>query len=739
MYYAHMTKDGRKQTVKEHNRKVADIAASKLKPIRLASVGKLCGLLHDGKATNAFQKYLKDSADGKSVKRGSVVHTYQGVKYVMDQWHKCDANQILTAEIIACAIGSHHGLFDTYNEFGENGFNRRRDYESMEYEKVKNSFEHDISSQEELNFLFVSSCIEISQIVSKIKKVADSQEECFFMLSLLIRLISSVLMYADRTDTDNFYHGESGKGEEDFEADLLYMEEKLRGFKKQKTEIDRVRKEISDQCYAFGKNPTDIYLMDIPTGGGKTLSSLRYGLRHASLFGKNRIIFTAPLLSIIDQNAQVVRDFLPPNADYLEFHSDVSNRADDMTYDRWDAQIIYTTQFQILSILFDGKTNYITRMQSLIDSVLIFDEVQSIPRKCVKMFAGAIKFLKEICHTTVILSSATQPDYQTLDFPIQGKKMVHLTDAQAKVFCRNRIQVLGEMDETQIASFVRKQLDTKNSFLVVCNTKREVQTLCEDLKDFNPMILWSNECKSHRKDLIAEIKKKLSNGEKILVISTQIVEAGVDLSFEAGIRILAGIDNVVQTAGRLSRNGEFPSATLYVIPWKQENLVYLKDIEDAKLAARQALCLYGDIESQKTANEFYRQYYSDRNLLRYPTKIQGKTRYLTDLLSNSLARECMENIVCVPYKEVGEHFKVFPEDGVDVIVPYKRGKELIKEIENASSTESLRPLLREASPYVVKIYDSKLKKFLKEGSIKSILDTIFVLDESSYGKFGIEI
>ena len=769
MNLAHISKEGKRyQTLKEHSRNVAEYTSDTLSTIGMKNIGILVGLLHDGKASGAFQKYLQDAANGKEVVRGSVIHTFQGVKYILDKYHQVTDTEegifrSLTSEIIAVAVGSHHGFFDCYWLDGENGFQHRQDYNGndLEYEQVKKSFEEEISTEEELNSLFDSSVVEIVQIFTKIKSFCDTSGECFFMLSLLIRVITSALMNADRRDTAEFYEQrDESEIKENFNADIDYIEKRLSEFNITR-KIDEVRSDISEQCKEFAKYPTDIYQLNVPTGGGKTLSSLRYALYHAVINKKRKIIFTAPLLSIIDQNAEVIKEFLPESAVYLQHHSDVIKsklkeeewERYELLSDRWIAPIIYTTQFQVLSILFDGGARYITRMQALIDSVIIFDEVQSIPRRCVKMFSGAIKFLKEICHTTIILSSATQPDFNNLTFSMKSsdKEMVHLSDEKLRLFHRNEIIDLtrNALGTDELAGFIKRQMEIKNSFIVVCNTKREVSEIYELLRDldYEILVLTANECKAHRKEIISQMMvhlEKLRNGETdrhLLVLSTQIIEAGVDVSFESGIRILAGIDNIIQTAGRISRNGEFPAAKLYVIRLKNENLTKLQDIRDAQYAAGHVLFECKKFEGKEASEDYYHQYFCDKQLLNYPVQYKRHIYYLTKWLENELNNDDQDYFLKVPFLHIGKFFKVFDDEGIDVLVSYKKGKELINQFRHVylEDFNRIRELTELAREYTVKIYEYQFDKLYKNGMIEELLNGhLYALSDEAYGVQGIE-
>lgn len=496
------THEERGQSLRDHNRKVGEYASGALNSVGFSSLGMLAGILHDGKGTQRFQNYLRNAAEGKKVQRGSVNHTFAGCIYILERFHggvmpesgnapnetsqrirsertapahvtfegRKKAESKLTAEIIAYAVGAHHGLFDCVSFDGKNGFLHRleADRDQIEYAQAEYSFEHEISDPEEIDSLFCSAVDEFDAYYGKLQRhVKDLTEKTTFtdtrarnnlqekgypmaVTAVLVRMVTSAIMYGDRRDTAEFTTGNTyGDIAGSWGADLRFLEDKIAGFNHE-SPINRVRELISDQCRAFAEKKPGIYRLNVPTGGGKTLAVLRYAVAHALQYHKKRIVFVAPLLTIIDQNAKVIRDYLPMQETILEHHSDVvmegksHDEADlyDVMRNRWSAPVIITTMVQLLEILFSDKTQSVARMRALCDSVIVFDEVQSLPRKTLQIFNVAMNFLAGFCGATIILSSATQPALEGLDFPIDADSddMVRLTKAELAVFRRCRIE-----------------------------------------------------------------------------------------------------------------------------------------------------------------------------------------------------------------------------------------------------------------------------------------------------------
>lgn len=337
MYLAHILESGEKQTVREHCRNAADLAAKALRPIGLEHSAYLAGLLHDmGKCKEEFAQYLEAAAEGGEVVRGSVNHTFAGVRFLLRQWHGSGEElgyAEVAAELLAFAVGSHHGLFDCIDSQQSCGFDHRLTKPGIAYEEALRNYLAECADPEELESLFQASVQEITPLLDKLSALSpleddnEANEETAFYTGLLARMLLSAVIEGDRADTAAFMTGAAPpKYPEDMRPiwaeRLAYMEEKLSGFA-QETPIDQARRRISDTCAAGAERHGGVYRLNVPTGGGKTLSGLRFALTHAKKWNKSRIIFTSPLLSILDQNAQVIRRFVGDDSLILEHHSNL--------------------------------------------------------------------------------------------------------------------------------------------------------------------------------------------------------------------------------------------------------------------------------------------------------------------------------------------------------------------------------------------------------------------------------
>ncbi len=488
------------QSCEEHSRSSADIASHILRTLRLEKTAYLAALLHDmGKFKSEFKSYIERVTDGAEVSRGSVKHTFCGVRYLFENYHdESDPYACMTCELIAYAVGAHHGLFDSINEFHESGFLRRITDDVPGDDEAVAAFLELCADKGELDRLFSEAKAEIYELTGSDASVFaafERDDECCFYLGLLVRLITSAVIEGDRRDTAEFMNDAvfPSDAERDLWLDLLErVETKLEKFPTD-TPINRARRAISDECRAASTCGSGVYRLNVPTGGGKTLASLRFALAHAAENGKRRVIFTSPLLSILDQNSKVIREMIEDDSIILEHHSNVARSVNEEAeternlhlIENWSAPIIITTLVQLLNTMFDGKSSSVRRFSALSDAVIIIDEVQSVPHKLLTLFNLTVSFLADVCSTTVVLCSATQPCCEKLAHPIRskGSDIVVPSAELSNVFRRTVIEYGGKMPLADVPSFAKAVLESVDSLLIVCNTKRESSELFERLCD----------------------------------------------------------------------------------------------------------------------------------------------------------------------------------------------------------------------------------------------------------------
>lgn len=778
-YPAHIRKvDGKKyiQTVEEHCHGVAEIAAELLSDIGLEKTAYLAGMVHDlGKFSENFKNYIEKAADGEKVQRGSVNHTFAGVRFLLEKHsdEQLSGFSDIVLEILAYAVGAHHGLFDCVDDNNNNGFTKRIQKEGIDYLNAAQEFLKICCSKQDIEDLLKQSEKEFLPVFYEIEKLADNADakiqntQITFYIGFLARLILSAIIEADRSDTSQFMNGYSEKTVKNISEIWINciknVEQKLSTMPLDKP-INKTRAQISALCAEAGNLESGIYRLNLPTGAGKTLTSLRYALHHALAHNKKRIIFTMPLLSIIEQNAGIIHDYIGNEELILEHHSNIVETDENDELDKrellvesWDVPIIITTMVQLLNTLFAGKTANIRRMQALCNSIIVIDEVQTVPDKMLSLFNLALNFLAKICNATIILCSATQPCFEKTMYPLDKsvKDLITLTKEQETVFKRVRLEYKGEMDCEELADFAAGILEENNSLLLVCNTKNEAAVmfnlLCSKIKDVKAFHISAGMCTAHRKETIKEMQEALENKQqKVFCVSTQVIEAGVDVSFARVIRLLAGMDNIVQATGRENRNREFDGlAPGYIVRLKGEFLKGLSEIEDAKNAAADLLVKYknnpqiydDDLMSAKAVNEYYKSLYENVKSGYHDFYIESVRDSILNLMS------CNENVDSgkIPeynkyfmhqaLKTAGGLFTVFDESSIDIIVPYDRGTEIIQKIFAVGDKdyEKLKSILKEAKLYTVSLFKYQKIKLEEQGALIFVPSAgVYILQDGYY-------
>lgn len=808
MLLAHISRNERnervEQTLASHCRNTAKYAKECLSGTGLSSAAYLAGLLHDmGKAKDEYQNYLEAAFAGQNPKRGSVNHTFAAVIYLFEKYHKQSEKNwtSLTCELLSYAIGAHHGEFDCADLNDRNGFEYRIHYdlEGIHYSEARERFLKECFTEEELDKYFLLSENEIQgsyELLLTSAKDIDINtrgKTLNFWLGMMARLLLSAVIYGDRRDTREFMSGKQTGAycgsSSLWRSQLDFFEKQLQGLSSgaeafgvkgktpsiTETKINRARQEISNLCKKASNRAYGIYRMNVPTGGGKTLATLRFALAHAEKYNKKRIVILTSLLSILDQNSKVIRKYLSNPEIMLEHHSEVlksemsREQLDEyelLTTD-WNAPVIVSTLVQFLNILFSDKTGCIQRMQALSQSVIIIDEVQTVPRKMLYIFNLALDFLSVFCQCTILLSSATQPIFDKAKYPLltgNEPDIIPYDPVLWNVFSRTKIvDCTGKSGMTlqELADFSEEKIEKKNSLLVICNTKESALRLFLLLREdagrknipCEVLYLSASMCMSHREDRLLRINTNLSKKKKMICVTTCIVEAGVDISFECAIRIKAGLDHVVQTAGRCNRNGESQNLQeVYIVSLKEgeEKLTHLSEIRQDQHCMGELLNIWqedktkldDDLLSMKSVERYYRILLRE---LETDSTCSYRVASVNDSLLNLLSaneehRKRAENakqyVMLQAFSTAGKLFSVFDDNTIDVIVPYQEGKEIISQMLAADGRfefEVFQALVEKAKPYTIHVFKWQYEKLYEEGMIcQDIQKKFSFLNEAMY-------
>lgn len=794
-YIAHIReKDGEIQTAEEHLLEVQKLCEEYGGKIGLRHLAGLSGWLHDmGKLTLTFKSYIEEAAANPDnpPRRGSVDHSTSGGKLLYERFHreaKAPGDK-LTAEWVAnCIISHHQGLRDFLDPQSASPFlDRVASKELADYEQAKAHF-FQMADRAEFERYFAEARKELDGVIERIQKDRLST----IVISLAIKYVFSCLIDADRTNTRQFEEDEAPEEPLDSEAffnrcyDALMR--KIKEFDDDPNAghpINRLRREMSDQCEAFAwQRPSGIYTLSIPTGGGKTLASLRYAIKHAMATGKERIVYVVPYTTIIEQNAAEIRDILQEHDLILEHHSNVIEEMDEETEDydvrkkkirlardNWDRPIIFTTMVQFLNTFYAKGTRNIRRMHRLANAVLIFDEVQSVPLKCVSLFNEALNFLHFFGKSSVVLCTATQPalDYVKHHLRLSERpEMIGSLDEVADRFKRVELEDRTEPEgwgAERLADFVVERLEEVRSVLVILNTKIAVRKLFAQLEQ-DPRIgesgvklfhLSTNMCAAHRKEVLGQVIEALDAGERIVCVSTQLIEAGVNISFDCVIRSLAGLDSIAQAAGRCNRHGRDPMRTVYIVKSADESLKQLPEIKIGAQMTERLLYEYRqsperfghNLLSAAAMNAYFHYYFHHMNdRMDYPIpKLDNK---MFELLSTNKTyyesfknthRRAPEILSRSSFATAEQYFEVIDNAAASVLVPYNEdARMLIADLNGELDSRKLGDLLRKAQQFVVNIYDQEKRKLVQNEALYPLLNGhVLALREFAYSdEFGIE-
>lgn len=781
-----------RQYVDEHNDNVAELAASIAMTYGLANLARIAGRYHDaGKNTPEFYQYILDAAEGKKVVKGSVIHSAQGA-LLINELAVSKSNSQLTTEILRNVILSHHGLKDCLSPEGNAIFDEAVDKVADSYPCVKEIiYQHygaDFINQE-----FTQACVDTRRIAEKIQLLLKSNQSTgssHFYLSMFTRLLTSIVIDADRTDTACFEEQAPlpkrktpSELRQMWETYLNHYEQKLKELQENKnlSALDPYRTEISSYCAEFDGGEAGIYRLVVPCGAGKTLAALRYALNTARRYGKERIIYIAPFNSILEQNAAEISNFIGSGDAVLEHHSniifDTDSSEDEKKYqsliENWtQSPVIATTAVQFLNTLFAGKTSSVRRMQALGNSVIILDEIQALPIKILKLFNGAMNFLASFCKTSVVLCSATQPlldrinDYRILNpvnmIPNENKYVT----AFQRVKIENRMRERGYSAE-EAGDFILEQAQQARSVLAIVNTKSCARNIYKYIrnntnknKTCKLFHLSNNMCPAHRSDALKKMRKLLDqkdSDKKIICISTSLIEAGVDVSFARVVRSLTGLDSIIQAAGRCNRHFEIACGIVSVINICDEQIGRLGYLRNAQEATRQLFCNMGKspenypegLLSKVAMDEYYARYFHPlQSDMAYPLKNYPEHTLLDLLTTNPPGKKVFMNkyphrrlpMMKQAFKEAGEVFAVIEDEAtVDVYIEYNsKAKKWLDKLKNAATMQEKRNALRHLQPYIVQLKENE--RFKKEVDKFDQVDIgLWILPEDYYNKnYGVD-
>lgn len=812
------------QPLQEHLLDVARMASEFAKKAGLSLSGYLVGLVHDlGKYPPLFQRYIRSAAGclppshpdyvDPIKNKGRIDHSTAGAQRLWAAFAKSEAQQPMAQMLALCVFSHHSGLCDCISPDEKDIFSARilKDGKKTGFPACVQ--QSDASIQDALAkalnpAVLAEAAAAIQTLHNRIRQrlphnatnedLTDNINSRNFQQGLLARFLLSCLLDADRIDSAEFDDPawkaiRAKRVQRPWSRLVPRFEKHLASFTPRHS-IDALRNSISEQCSLRAGDDKGIFTLTVPTGGGKTLSSLRFALKHAHKHNMDRIIYIIPYTSIIDQNAEVARRILEQDEEdgsiVLEHHSNFipqkkqrtkknandpepeSISGNDNTEDEgpakewerlaenWESPVVFTTMAQFLESLFGSGTRHARRMHNLANSVLVFDEVQTLPMRCLHMFCNAIDFLVHSCGSTAVLCTATQPRFGNVPRPQLGSLPLtpeqEIVEDMPRVFKELRRTGFFDHCKTPVspeesAQLAQEELRLSGSCLVICNTKsvaESVYALCADTPDATLYYLSTNLCPAHRLLRLGAMRKDLEAGRPVLCVSTQLIECGVDISFGSVIRYAAGLDSILQAAGRCNRHGGPTHGRVHIVRGHDadERLGAMRDIQDGRAifldAIRLGLAqrleeLHYDLTSPEIIATYFDHYlYCRGPVLAYPL---GQAQYHDTLLSmlgsNKRVAPLQNDIgrAQQSFASAARLFQAIDQNSQSIIVPYEDGKAIIADLCSTKLLHHKKNLLRKAQRYSVNVFSHTMKKLSDCGALYPIQDSgLFALDTRFY-------
>ena len=726
IYYAHSAQDKlgnllpyeRWQTLQSHLVNVGEIAAEFARVFGAQEIAYQTGQLHDlGKYSEPFNHRLHGGP--------SVDHATAGAKVAIERW-----GNVIGKLMAFCIAGHHAGLANGNGE----GDNRR-----TLKQRLALQFGADIPALDNL----WQQEIKLPQKLSAPPLKADAHHP-FFSYAFFTRMLYSCLVDADYLDTEAFYSNLENKAvERGGYPKLNVLQHNFNQFinafrrrvaqapeqtetEKRNAALNRLRSEILDHAVEQAAQPQGLFTLTVPTGGGKTFTSMAFALEHAKQHGMRRVIYVIPFTSIIEQNAAEFRKAFGELGEQavLEHHStfDDGKLQDEATKDKlrlasenWDAPIVVTTAVQFFESLFADRSSRCRKLHNIAGSVIILDEAQMLPLNLLLPIMQAIKELAQNYRSSVVMCTATQPAVQAENGFYRGfenvREIAPKPTALFDKLCRTTVQHIG----TQTDADLLAKLAEHPQMLIIVNNRRHARSLYDQAKPLDGTFhLTTLMCAKHRSQKLDEIRGRLKSGEPCRVIATSLIEAGVDVDFPLVMRAEAGLDSVAQAAGRCNREGKRPSENSFVWIFAPEE----QWKAPPELAAQAAVM-------RLTADSFSDDLLSTQAVAAYFAELyQLKGSELDNKKILKMHNDTGQSLD-FPFQTIADKFHMIESHMQPLIIPFDgEAENLISSLQHA---DHIGGLLRKLQPYTVQIPEKALAALYKAGRIESI-------NEKNFGK-----
>lgn len=707
-FYAHtdpenphkLPEDGaRWQELKDHLEQTARLAKDFASTFNSGHWGYTAGTLHDlGKYSAAFQAYLLrenglDDSGYDCSGVGKVNHSSAGAAYAEEFFN---IDHIPYGRILAYLIAGHHaGLPDYHTCDGGRGALRERLEEGKtDLEKIRPQIGAIMPSQ--------------SQIV-KLPDYVNKKNFHFW-----VRFLFSCLVDADFLDTEAFMSPEQSRMRDNrislktLKTALDQHMIELTNRCLNTTEVNRIRHEVLQACRTAAKEDSGLFSLTVPTGGGKTLAAMSFALDHAVLHDKTRIIYVIPYTSIIEQTATTLREVFGTE-NVVEHHSNLDPEKETLrtrlASENWEAPIIVTTNVQFYESLFAARSSRCRKLHNIIKSIVILDEAQLLPPKLLSPCVSAInELVQEHYGVTVVLSTATQPALPSL---VKAKNIIPKNLNLYERLERTRIQFPEDMRGVTEWEDVAAKLLKHDQVLCIVNTRRNCYDLFQCVSQLvteGTIHLSALMCGEHRSATIETIKNQLNASKPVRVISTQLVEAGVDIDFPVVYRALAGLDSIAQAAGRCNREGKLNQ--------QGDVVVFVPPHPSPRGLLHKGECTTRELHKLPHFNAQCPSMYTRYFDLFYSKVNDTGEKYLRDLTPSDTA------LLDVSFRSVGDTFRLIDDqDSRPVFVQYAKGEELIESLKRYGPN---RTLLRKLQRYTVNLNAKLAEKMKGDGLLEEV-------------------
>lgn len=656
-------------------------------------------MLHDvGKYSAAFQRKIREGTNK------SVDHSTAGAQLV---WSLA-AN--LNARIASyCAAGHHGGLPD-------GGSAADNEAESTLSARLRRKKVEDYQAfREEIDPKTLLPTQELPlHILGKMG----------FTVSFFIRMLYSCLVDADFLDTENFMS--NGSVVRDPGEPLSELHDKLtqhlKKFDHPQSDLNRMRCKILARCRQMSKADRGLFTLTVPTGGGKTLSSLAFALEHAKQNQMRRVIYVIPYTSIIEQTANTFREILG-GRNVLEHHHNVqyddSEREEmdprRLAAENWEKPVVVTTNVQFFESFFANKSSRCRKLHNVANSVIIFDEAQMLPREYLLPCIRTISELVQNYGCTAVLCTATQPALQGLFPPeIRATEIMEDLPALYSFFKRTEIRQIGPLSNEALI----ERLGELEQALCIVNRKKHARFLYEALKDENTFCLTTLLFPLHRTQTLKEIRRRLEAGLPCRVIATSLVEAGVDFDFPTVYRAEAGLDSEIQAAGRCNREGNRPAEDSIVYVFQPEKAYQNTNASFEKPLgiARDIAYYYSDVASPEAIHAYFQQLY----------KFSGDELDCKAIVTRF--EEGAKNVFLFPFEQIAREFRLIEKLTKTILIPVEEAAALAARLRGG---ERNRKLFREIGPYCVSVYEDHYDALAKISALEILDGEIAILADLS--------